>query len=146
MRTRRLLISSLLAVSALTALVPAALGARASTQTFRDSFQLTDEHENEAYVFDVETIAHITIRRDGTTSITNNTKQVQTHLVGGVVVDVIESNMAQHSLVEGEDIVLVSHTSGHDRYTGDGAACQTTTVWQVVDNDLVLVRFHSVCH
>lgn len=132
-------------MTAIATVASPALAAGASTQTLHDAFQHTDEHENEAYIFDVETVVHITIRPDGTTSITNNTKQVQTHTVGGVVVDVITSNMSQHSLVEGEEIILVSHTSGHHRYSGAGEACQTTTVWQVVRNELVLEQFHSIC-
>ena len=141
----RVFAATILALAAVTSLASSTLAAGATTLTLHDSFQHTDEHENEAYTFDVQTVAHITIRPDGTTSITNNTRQTQTHTVGGVVVDVITSNMAQHSLVNRDETILVSHTSGHDRYSSDEGACQTTTIWQVIDNELVLAQFHSVC-
>ncbi len=145
MRTHRPLISALLALVALAGFAPAALGAGATTQTFRDSFQLIDDHGDEAYIFDVEAVSHLTTRPDGTMSVTYNQRQVQTHTVGGVVVDVIISNSAQHSLSLGEDMTFVSHTSAHDRYRAGDDACQTTTLWQVVDNELVMQHFKSVC-
>jgi hypothetical protein len=141
----RLLVSTLLAALSLGAFAPAVLGAGATTETYRLSFEHTDDHGYEAYHFDVDTVVHITTRPDGTTSISNNTKQIQTHTVGDVVVDVVESNMAEHSLVDGE-LVIQSHNGGHHRYTADGEACQTTAIFQVVDQELVLQQFQSVCH
>ena len=51
----------------------------------------------------------------------------------------------QHSLSLGEDMTFVSHTSAHDSYRAGDDACQTTTLWQVVDNELVMQHFKSVC-
>jgi len=145
MRTFRSLIGALLAVTALAAFAPAALGAGATTETFRETFQLIDDHGHEAYIFDIDAISHLTTRPDGTMSVTYNLKQVQTHTVLGVVADVIVSHSAQHSLYLGDDQTFVSHSSAHHRYTAGDQSCQTTIVWQVVDNELVIQHFKSVC-
>ena len=141
----RLISPALLALVLLGATVPAAAAARAETTTFRQAYQHTDDHGNEAYIFDVELVVHITTRPDGVMSYTNNTRQVQTHTVEGVVVDVITSNYAEHGLYDGEE-TIVSHNGGHDRYSAADETCQTTTIWQVVDGRLVVQQFHSVCH
>ena len=145
MQKLRSLLATLVAFIALAAFAPAALGAGATTETFRDSFQLTDDHGDEAYIFDIEAISHLTTRPDGTMSVTYNLRQVQTHTVLGEVADVIVSNSAQHSLYLGEDQTFVSHVSSHDRYTAGDGTCQTTILWQVVDNELVMHHFQSVC-
>lgn len=145
MRSIRLMITTLAAFLALTAFAPAAMGAGAMTETFRDSFQLIDDHGDEAYIFDIDAISHLTTRPDGTMSVTYNLKQVQTHTVLGVVADVIVSHSAQHSLYLGDDQTFVSHSSAHHRSTAGDQSCQTTIVWQVVDNELVMQHFKSVC-
>jgi hypothetical protein len=145
MRSLRLLITTLLAFTALATFAPAALGAGATTETFRDSFQLIDDHGDEAYIFDIDAVSHLTTRPDGTMSVSYNLKQVQTHTVLGVVADVIVSNTAQHSLYLGDEQTFVSHSSGHHRYSAGDESCQTTIVWQVVDDELVIQNFKSVC-
>ena len=141
----RLFPAAVLALVMLAAAVPAASAAGAETTTFRQAYQHIDDHGNEAYHFDVEMVVHMTARPDGGMSYTNNTRQVQTHTVDGVVVDVITSNYAEHGLYDGED-TIVSHNGGHDRYSAADETCQTTTIWQVVDGRLVVQQFHSVCH
>lgn len=145
MHKLRSLIATLVAFSALSAFAPAASGAGATTETFRDSLQLTDDHGDEAYIFDIDAVSHLTTRPDGTMSVTFNLKQVQTHTVLGEVVDVIISHSAQHSLSVGDDQTFVSHVSSHDRYTAGDVSCQTTILWQVVDNEVVRQHFKSVC-
>ncbi len=145
MHKLRSLLVSVLGVIAVATLAPAAFAAGATTETFRDSFQFIDDHGDEAYIFDVEAVSHLTTRPDGTMSVTYNQRQVQTHTVRGEVIDVIISNSAQHSLSLGDDQTFVSHTSAHDRYTAGDEACQTTILWQVVDNELVMQHFKSVC-
>jgi hypothetical protein len=146
MRTSTAIAIPLIALALLAALAPGVLAAPATTETFRERFQLIDDHGDEAYIFDVEMVVHITTRPDGTASYTNNTRQVQTHTVAGVVVDVIESNMAQHSLwVAEQEVTVQSHSSQHDRYAAGDDRCQTTIVWQVVDDELVVQHFKSVC-
>jgi hypothetical protein len=78
-------------------------------------------------------------------SVTYNLRQVQTHTVLGEIADVIVSHSAQHSLSLGDDQTFVSHFSSHDRYTAGDEACQTSILWQVVDNALVMHHFKSVC-
>ncbi len=144
-RTFRPLSATLVALIALAAFAPAAFGAGATTETFRDSFQLTDDHGDEAYIFDIDAVSHLTTRPDGTMSVTYNLKQVQTHTVLGVVADVIVSHSAQHALYLGDDQTFVSHFSSHDRYTAGDESCNTSILWQVVDNELVMHHFKSVC-
>ena len=145
MHTVRALAAALVAVAAFLILVPSASATGATTETFRQTYTHVDDHGDEAYILDVEVVVHMTTRPDGTLSYTNNTRQVQTHTVHGTVVDTITSNYAEHGLYAGEDVV-VSHTGGHDRYDAGEDACHTTTVWQVVDNELVVHQFKSVCH
>ena len=141
----RSLTGTLVALIAIAVFVPTALGAGATTETFRDEFQLIDDHGDEAYVFDVVAVSHLTTRPDGTMSVTYNVRQTQTHTVLGVVADVIVSNSAQHSLSLGEGQTYVVHSSSHDRYTAGDQRCQTTIVWQVVNGEIVRQQFHSVC-
>ena len=146
MRTSTAIAIPLIALALFAALAPGVLAAPATTETFRERFQLIDDHGDETYIFDVEMVVHITTRPDGTASYTNNVRQVQTHTVAGVVVDVIESNMAQHSLWDAhQEVTIQSHSSQHDRYAAGDEGCQTTIVWQVVDDELVVQHFKSVC-
>ena len=146
MRTPTAIAIPLIALSLGAALAPGVLAAPATTETFREHFHDVDDHGDEAYIFDLEMVVHITTRPDGTASYTNNTRQVQTHTVGGVVVDIIESNMAQHSLWDADqEVTIQSHSSQHDRYAAGDDRCQTTIVWQVVDDELVVQHFKSVC-
>jgi hypothetical protein len=145
MRKRRPLIPTVLAFIALVAFVPAVLAAGATTETFRDSFQLIDDHGDEAYIFDIDAVSHLTTRPDGVVSVTYNVRQVQTHTIGGVVADVIISNSAQHSVTLGEGQTLLMHTSAHHRYASGAETCQTTVLWQVLGDELVMHHFKSVC-
>lgn len=145
-RLTRLALTTLLAIAAVGPLAQTSLAAGATTDTVHDTFRLIEDHApNEQYIFDVKAVGHTTIRPDGVQSLTYAVRQVQTHVLDGIVVDVISSSQAGHALLDGEDAVVV-HTTLHARYEGDGMRCTTSTVWQFVKDELLVSHFASHCH
>jgi hypothetical protein len=117
----------------------------ATTETFRVTHHEVEDHGYEQYIFDVVGIAHMTTRPGGVLSTTYNQRQVQTHVVNGVVVDVITSTSASHGILLDEENFVLSHTTQHDRYHGPDGQCQTTIGWQYANGQLIFQHFKSVC-
>ena len=145
MTRRSLLRSTLLAGLLALMAAPAAL-AGAATDTIHESIRLVDDHgPGERYVIDLDAVFHTTLRPDGTYSVSMNARQVQTHEVDGVVVDVIDSSLHSHAIGVGEGEAVRMHSSGHHRYEGGGEVCLTSVVWQLIDGRVVVAHAETRC-